>query len=186
MDEGSKIFQLAKKLKALSDRGVGGEKENATQMLFALCRKHNIDISLLEGEQTKDHEFWLHDDPFERKFFTQVASSVIGDCNLILYKYKMGQRKPGMRRHGLCCTSSEFLEIMAKFDFFFKHYQKEVLLYYKAFVQKNKLYMKVDHTEENDTSDRELSATERAELWKIANMMEGIERKIFTKQLGNG
>jgi len=183
VNDNSKIFQLAKKLKALADRGVGGEKENATQMLLSLCKKHNIDISLLDGEQKKEHEFWLNDDKFERKFFAQVASSVIGDCNVILYKYKMGKRKPGMRRHAISCTDAEFVEIMAKFDFFFKHYQNEVLIYYKAFVQKNKLYMKRDDNEKEDNGDRELSASDRAELWSIANMMNGMERKIFTKQI---
>ncbi|MCL4639017.1 MAG: hypothetical protein M5Z89_08510 [Olivibacter sp.] len=180
MSEDSKIFQLAKKLKSLADRGVGGEKENASHLLLTLCKKHGIDMTLLEESVKKTHYLYLNDDYDERRFFEQVASSVIGDCSLIWYKYKLTRAK-GKRRHGLTCTDAEFVEIMGKFDFYWSHYQKEVKIFYKAFIQKNRLWIKRDeHIEEED---KELTTEERKELWKIANMMEGMERKIFSKQI---
>ncbi len=39
-----KIIELAKKLKALSERGEGGEKLNADRMLKDLMNKHDISL----------------------------------------------------------------------------------------------------------------------------------------------
>jgi len=43
-------IELAKKLKALAERGFGGEAKNAAELLKTLCIKHGIDILLLESE----------------------------------------------------------------------------------------------------------------------------------------
>ena len=50
----SKYIELAKKLKALADRGIGGEKINAEKMLNALMKKHKISIEDIEGEKQED------------------------------------------------------------------------------------------------------------------------------------
>ena len=47
-----KNIELAKKLKALSDRGVGGEKINAEKLLNDLLKKHGLTIEDVEGEKT--------------------------------------------------------------------------------------------------------------------------------------
>ena len=53
----SKNIDLAKKLKALADRGVDGEKTNAEAMLNSLMKKHNITIEEIEGEELLDFFF---------------------------------------------------------------------------------------------------------------------------------
>ncbi len=49
----SKIITLAKKLHALAERGVGGEKINAEYKLKELCQKHNISLDDLESEEAE-------------------------------------------------------------------------------------------------------------------------------------
>lgn len=49
----SKIIELARKIKELADRGVGGEKVNATQKLADLLKKY--DIAFTELEETKSN-----------------------------------------------------------------------------------------------------------------------------------
>lgn len=178
----SKILTLAKKLKALSDRGIGGEKENAAAMLMALCKRHNIDPSLLEENVKRDHQIYLPDTDFDKRFFVQIASSVLGGSfQFFSYKYKM-KRCAGKKRFGITCTDSEFIEIMGKYKFFYDHYQNEVDVFYKAFIQTNKLFQKRDGAE-SDGEERELTPEEKAEIWKISNMMNGMERKVFLKQI---
>ena len=53
----SKNIELAKKLKALADKGIGGEKSNAEAMLNNLMKKHNITIEEIEGEKLMDFFF---------------------------------------------------------------------------------------------------------------------------------
>lgn len=181
-----KILQLAQKLKALSDQGVGGEKENATRMLIALCEKHGIPLSdITDQEPIKTFEVWVEKDPsLEWTFFVQTAASVLGNdfkCGRYLHNYRKGQKYAGLRRCYIECTSSEFIEIQAKHKFFYKHFMDEVKVLYKAFVQTNKLYTKPDPNRKSE--ERELTPEEMEELHKMMHMMQGLDRKIFHKQL---
>ena len=48
-----------KKLKALAERGCGGESENARRLLERLCAANGIDLGLLDDE-TKKRRYWFH------------------------------------------------------------------------------------------------------------------------------
>jgi len=52
-----KILDKAKKLKALADRGIGGEKENATRMLCLYMEKHNITDRELNSHKINEETF---------------------------------------------------------------------------------------------------------------------------------
>lgn len=71
-----RIIELAKKLKALSERGEGGEKLNADRMLRDLMEKHGISLSDIEDESTEMRLF--HFKAKQHKIFIQVAAMVIG------------------------------------------------------------------------------------------------------------
>jgi hypothetical protein len=47
----NKIIELAKKLKALSTQGFGGEKINAEKMLQKIMVKHNLTIEDVAGRR---------------------------------------------------------------------------------------------------------------------------------------
>ena len=46
--------ELLKKLKALSDRGVSGEKENATKLLKKLMKKYGISEEEIQKDEVKE------------------------------------------------------------------------------------------------------------------------------------
>ena len=46
--------ELLKKLKALSDRGVSGEKENATELLKKLMKKYGISEEEIQEDEVKE------------------------------------------------------------------------------------------------------------------------------------
>lgn len=56
-EERIKILDKAKKLKALADRGVGGEKENAYRMLGLYMKKHNITENELKFHRNNEDTF---------------------------------------------------------------------------------------------------------------------------------
>lgn len=74
----SNAFELAKKLKALADRGVDGEARSAEQLLAAHLKKHGISLAELEEGHVIERVFsfkkWATD---QQRFFRQVVSSVM-------------------------------------------------------------------------------------------------------------
>ena len=165
-----KIIQLAKKLKALSDKGVGGEKINAEKMLQKIMEKHNLSIEDVEGEK-KDFAYFKADQKQE-EIFWQVVSSVLGK-----YSSYVDERKRGYFL--LKVTASEAVEIQMKYDFFWKLYQEEFEIWRAAFIAKNDIY----HPKGNKIDMDDLSGEELQKIKRIAEMTNSIKRGELRKQL---
>lgn len=69
-----KHIELGKKLKALSEQGIGGEKTNAEKMLNSLLKKHNISIEDIEGEKVDYYYFKIKKD--DVRLWSQIVKSV--------------------------------------------------------------------------------------------------------------
>ncbi len=167
-----KILALAKKLKELSERGEGGERENASEALQRLLFKYGLTLA-----DIIDNDIRIYDLKYPKgaqRFAAQVCGNVLGyKCSI--YKNKIVN---GLR---LKCTPSQIVEISARLDFFWKAYQQELKLFYKAFVHKNGLGAPV--AEEEDDDCIKLSPEEQAELYRMSEMMSGITRHQFRKSL---
>ena len=88
----SKQIELAKKLKVLADRGVGGEKDNAEKMLSDFVKKHNLTIEQIEGEAINEYFFKV--DKEDIRLWRQIVANV----NYEIPKYgefpKKAQKNP--------------------------------------------------------------------------------------------
>lgn len=168
--------ELIKKIKALADGGVGGEKENAQKLLAELMLKYNITEEEIAEETVKDFDF------IKPKFFmagelmVQVLYSVIG---------KEMRKNKGIycwnRKHYIRCTTAEFLEFEAKFNFYMFHFKKEAKRFYSAFVQANKIFPPVEKTEERN-KDYKLSKEDVAMLM----LAENLEKHDYRLQIEGG
>lgn len=168
-----KIIELAKKLKALAHKGEGGEKENAQQKLAALMKKHGITPDQIEEDVIEN--FSIEVKVKNQRFFMQVVCSV---CDAKVFGYK------GKRNYLILeCTASEFVEIESKFEFYLKEYEKELKqreeIFYRAFVQKNALYL---HTGEKQEK-KDLTPEELEEIQKILKVADDIQASEYRKQL---
>lgn len=171
-----KIIQLAKKLKALADRGTGGEKINAETMLNALMKKHNISIEDIEGE--KQEHYFMNLDATEVKIFNQIAKHV--NRSLIVYgefpkneirKYKL------TGNYMVKCIPSEYIEIEAKYTFYIKLYKSELSIFFSSFLKANDLLL-------TPTGEEQEPSKEELEKWKRINeMADSIKSEKFRKQL---
>ena len=56
-----KIRELIKKVKALADKGIGGESSSAKEKLKILCDRYNINPKELEEEDQREYFFILRD-----------------------------------------------------------------------------------------------------------------------------
>lgn len=170
-----KIISLAKKLKALSDRGEGGEKENARHQLEKLMGKHGLSFDSLNDDA-------VHSVVFDvavkfRQLFVQIVVSVCNNNGENIFGHKASKVKMIVD-----CTNVQAVEIEAKFEFYQKEYSRQLeennRIFYKAFVHKNNIFSNAP------SDEKELSERELADLAKVADMMRNVERAQFHHQLG--
>lgn len=169
----NKIIETAKKLKELAERGEGGEKHNAEYYLNKHLKKHNLTLEDILQDKKELRVFTIKNKN-DLRFFTQVASSVLGD-----FTYKTLKKIIGIE-----LTASEFFEIEGKFDFYSKAYQKELEIFYAAFIQRNHLYKKPS---DDDTKKefKELTPEKKEELYRVLEMSNTIKHHKFNKEIGN-
>ncbi len=135
-----KVLALAKKLKALAERGMPGEKDKAEKMLNDLLKKHNLTIEEIEDEKVEMHFFDIPDGSVG----VQLLNQVIGLVNPTLKMYGkfpkevMDELNLG-GNHSIECTMLEYVEIEGMFSFYLQHYTNEVELFFYAFCKKNNL-----------------------------------------------
>ena len=175
----SKHIELAKKLKALADKGIGGEKINAEKMLNDLLKKHNLTIEEIEGEKKQDYYFNVAE-----KRYWNLLYQIIKNVN---YKIRcFGEiPKTKIRQHKLDgnylieCTTCEYVEIEAKFDFYSKLFKSELDTFFSAFIEANDLGVD-DPSPENK---KPLTKEEYSKLLRIQEMALKIKKGDFHKQL---
>ena len=171
-----KVKELAKKLKALAERGEGGEKRNAEKMLNKLLEKHGISIEQLNGENTEIEMITIK---MKYEFIASIIiQSVVGEGQLYSFKDKDTGKK--MRsKIGVKCSKAEFIEIQAKLDFYCKAFAKELTYFEIAFLHKNNIQPKTFNPE-NDERRKKLS---RDEYLKVRLISGGINQHSFFKQI---
>jgi hypothetical protein len=81
----------------------------------------------------------------------------------------------------LICTPAQHAEIYMKFDFYWKVYQSDLKIFYKAFIQRNELYSKPSEDEDDDIEPRELTEEEK----RMLEMMMGLSKHTMHKRLNN-
>lgn len=104
-----KIRELIKKVKALADKGVGGESLSAKEKLKILCDKYNIDEKELEIEEQKEYFFILRDKN-ERDLLTNIVCMVL-DVPVTKWKERNSCVK-------ILLTSSQYDDINNAFSYY--------------------------------------------------------------------
>lgn len=160
----TKKIELAKKIKALADRGVDSEKINAQERLKEFLAKYKLSLDDIEDEKAQLRPFAVK--PEERKFFRQIVSSVLGntfDCYVSNKKENVMFVK---------VTNAEFCEIEIKFRFHWENFWKDVQVFYKAYINKNNLTIK------NSYVHRTPTPTEQQEINRMWQMAEYIPNRV--------
>lgn len=162
MDE--KTQARIKKLQALAERGVGGEKETAARKLQELLKKNGI--SSVEELAQDEYIFTLfsYNGVLGRKLLSQCIYKVMG------YDSDRTQYKPPHTRQkiGVYCTKAQKLEIELEYEFYERLFEEQQELFLSAFIQKQRIFPP-------DAPVNDAAPTERD--IKVAFMAEAIERK---------
>ena len=166
---------LLKKIAALAKQGTGGEKTNAQKKLKELMQKLNISLEDLEETTLKKYAFkYKRGNEYYKKLFVQILSNYLNIDNL-RYLYYSGRNEITV---GLI-TAADAVEIKARYDFYIDALKKDFKLFYRAFIDTNKLYdARPLGTDESIITEEELEFYMKAAL--ISN---GLDQHQYLKQL---
>ena len=125
MDE--KTIQRIKKLQALAERGVGGEKTTAQKKLAKLLKDNGINS--LDELQKEEYEYTIfsYNGKHEIKLLRQCMYKVMGA------KSDRTAYKPYGRRQkiGIYCTKAQKIEIELEFEFYRNVFYEELSTFYR-------------------------------------------------------
>lgn len=173
------ILLLAKKLKELAERGIGGEKQNAEEKLKTIMRKYKLTPEMLDANLTTERAIECPKE--DRLMVIQIISSVIGKNRLT----SATQTKKAIgKKHYLFVELNEleYIEIREKIGFYIPKLKTDMELFRLAFIEKNELYNKPD-----DSSPHKFpTPKEIEEMDKVRKLMYGMEKHQFHKTIENG
>lgn len=164
--------EIIQKLKALSERGIAGEKENATKLLEKLMKKYGITEEEIKSQTTKVVNVELRTDAEKRI------------CSQILYAYF--DRAPLYRRFGTKIsfwtklTKAEEIEFKYMLSLYLNSFYEEENLFIQAFIYKNDIFPKEN---KSNTPRAKPTAKEIEQSIKIHAIMGGIEKAQIRKAL---
>ena len=133
MDE-AKLEAKLLKIKALAERGEGGEKESAIKLYQKLIKKYDIDEQSLLKDKLAKHWFSYQSD-IEENLLVQIFFMVTGDPEY----FRRHSRSHGSQC-GCICTDFEKTEIHFYFEFYKDALNQELEAFLMAFKLKNHLF----------------------------------------------
>lgn len=166
-----KTIQRIKKLQALAERGVGGEKETAEKMLRKMLKKNGIQ-SLEELEQ-EEYEYTLfsYNGQHELKLLKQCIYKVLTAAGDRTYYRTRGTRQ----KLGVYCTKAQKIEIELEFEFYKNIFYEELETFMAAFIQAQGIFPPdAPKATYNEFNERDM---------KISFMASGIDRRARAEML---
>lgn len=161
--------ELIKKLQALAERGVGGEKEGAQKKLAQLMEKYNINETDLSDDQLREHK-WKYHTEFQKRLLYQVMYKIIGKDFLDkAYRYINGKGSKSI--FCMKCTDSEATQISVEYDFYCQTWQEEQDFFFNCFIQKHKIFP-MDNNKKFDREQKEMSLEDAARMEMAMNAMQ--------------
>ena len=131
-DNFEKIMAMARKLKALAERGDAGEKETATSKYLEYLKKHNLNDSDINPEMNRR--------------FIEVGDSEEKDVLLNVILSVNPYTKHSDQKKGIECylDNEDFDEVLSKFEYFKRLLKVEKELLITAFLTKHQQFFEPD------------------------------------------
>lgn len=178
------IIDRLKKIKSLSEKGVGGEKDSAERHLEELMRKYGITEEDLNEEETAVERFFNACE--NMNLFAQIVGKIFGKesrrfkrkikRDYRLYFTDNGELGDVDFTNSVVCTRAEFVEIKFVYETYLADYKKQLDIFFYAYLEKNDLLMPCDEEKEPTREEKEIA-------YKAGMMANGIDRKIINKAI---
>ena len=186
--EKQQIIERLKKLKALKDRGEGGEAVNAERMFADLCKKYNISPDIFDEEDEPSDHAVVGGNKEYIEILCQIVWKRVGrednrvrvlsqeKCKHIKKaELKMLEDLYGVKGWDVLinCTSAEFVQVMFEWEILKSNYDERKKAFMYAFLDRNDLLL-----EATDENERQRVGSE--EHKKIA--MEAVRYSAFMEK----
>ena len=174
----SDINERIKKLKALALRGVGGEKEQAQALLEKLTKKYCISLEDLDENKIEFFVLEYHGE-IEKRLIVQITYKILNKDGCVYSRRYVKSGRKCRTKLEIECTEAQKIEIEFLFDFYKKLWEKEVEIFFKAFIQNHSLFGKLKDGESGTHLTNE-------QLFKMYQMMQGLSNDKPLLQIESG
>lgn len=172
-----KVIEKAKKLLALAEKGVAGEKQTAERFLARFLAKHGLSLDELVDEKIEEHRIKIKGTSLHQNLLHQIIYSVNRNCELFGFSHSRSQFM-------IEATKADFIEIELKYQIYsksldveYKRMQDEFL---EAFIHSNEIYAKEPKPDKADADERHIDPERMA---RIAVMSNSIDKVSVNPQL---
>ncbi len=170
--------ELLQKLKALADRGIGGEKVNAQRKLDEYMKKYGYTLEDLDEPQKISFEIKCKNET-EKTLLLQIIYKVTNNMHSAYTFTWTRNGKPCKNLVGCDVTTAQKIEIDFLFDFYKRLYAKEINIFLQAFIQKHQLFGELKDGEEAKTPPKD-------ELLRMALMEKAMSDETPLRQITGG
>ena len=171
-----KTKERLKKLQALAERGVGGEKETAQRKLEQLLKANNITLDELDGEKVSYYLF-SYNGQHKAKLLRHCMYKVMGAAAGIKFYRTQGTRQ----KIGIECTAAQKIEIELEYEFYSRVFDEEIADFMDAFIAKQNIY---PEDAPHETIIREELTPEQLAKWaKRQAYADGIDKRTRAKMI---
>ena len=165
------LRERIRKIQALAERGVGGEKETAEKKLKSLLAANNMTEEDLVEEETHYYLFSYSGGEYRKKLLGQIIYKVLGHEQPIRLYHSKGTRN----KYGVYCTPAQKIEIDLDFEFYCNIFEKEIDIFLTAFIQKQELFPQDCPTDHIDLND--MTPEQKNELRKMRAFANSIDKR---------
>jgi len=146
-----KVQGKLRKLQALAERGVGGEKINAQRMLEKLLARHGLTLEDLADERRETRWF-----PAPTKFDVRLAAQILAKvCNTNDPGVYSSKSRP--KQVGVDVTPAEAIEFELHYDTLRRALSEHFKDAFSAFIQANRLFSNLPSDESSSAvTERDL------------------------------
>jgi hypothetical protein len=132
------MSDILEKLKALAEKGVGGEAENAKKILKNMCEKQKIHIDDI-GDKPQMYRFKVSG-KFDFRLLSQIyAFCGYRDKDMFYRRFRKGEIGLELKREQYIELSQIYEVLRAAFR---THLKKEEKMIFEAFIHRHELYPK--------------------------------------------
>lgn len=175
------IMEKLRKIKALADKGVGGEVIAAQEALNRLLKEHGLTLEDISDEQRKDYEF-KYSNEREMALMMQILVHLFGSKSHV---YKTGVFNKKAKIVFLEMTRLEYIDMKNMWDYYRREWKKYLEKGLKemlsAYVLKFNLYDITSNPEDKPSEMLDFNT-----IMRIRTMSEGIDADPYAKMIENG
>lgn len=178
------ILNKIRKVQALAERGVGGEKESAEKRLIELMEKYDITWDDLGKEE--EIIFWY---TAKGKDWKMLINQILG-INGVRYAFvePNSQTKNARLLRGcadrprganvvMICSRVKFIEMTTAYEIYQRSFDEHYESFVYAFLDQNKLL------DMSRTNNKELTPEEEQTYRRAIRMMRGVDKAQINKQI---